>query len=372
MKNLQITESVLKAIGDDRTVIKRLQVLSDEQINQDDVLSLLYGDKKTILSHYDTGTQIDDLIISKTVLIQSFIECYEYLYKLNPELRNRHDTYTASLGILLSSAEDCTAIRISESIVKEMAAYDVLSTFRVISCYLTCSIDRTNKGSALWLYAMKLSLLLLKEQIIDLETFSNWMIRIIYQSLKVHPRNYHACNTFRFVIALIRATGKKWLLQGISESLFKYLQKDGIDDTSMWLVWTQLLLEIDSEDFYVSEGIRIGFPTYLIGSKSVIAETELNKIYRQLTSWLQSSNYPYYPGWLVGLLLSKHLGKSTTLIQKMKEKVIEFEKINHIKIDVNTDEVCTDFYKDAYKLESVRLCMIFKKLYSNQWASYLT
>jgi len=359
---LNLTKRLIGAFENYKGYLPRLEIVDNGLLEVDPHLAKCF-EENMFPSYYDQATGIDDIIIKRSTLIACFSECYKYLYQVpNP---SKDDLYFATLGILLVSAEDHTALNLNWEILQN-SPEKMHSTFKVITLYLTCSISKTNKSASLWLYYRKLLIRFISEDPKCQKNLIKQILDVIILSIKIHKRSYYAGYTLRFMIALLRMTNNNDLIQYYLNKIFHYVRTDGLNDMSMWQIWAQLLLEFDDEKYYRLSIIKLGYPsTSHVYKLSPI--TVLN-CYHQLMEWLLSLGYKFYPGWFVAALLARDTGNATKMKNYLETEIANFEKIGNSRAYVkqftfSDSQHRKDDNTDIIKEELSDKYMTLKKLY---------
>ncbi|VEU21070.1 DEKNAAC101977 [Brettanomyces naardenensis] len=364
---LESTAHILEVLGSTKTFYKCLRSIPDIEVQLGGLQDAFSID--IVPREYDPRMDRLDLLIKKSTLIQSFAECYEYLYQESHAGR-RKETSLATLGILLVTPEDHTALILNEELLltSPVSKMKIITQFNVICSYLTSSLARTNKSSSLWLYFKKLLITMLNfdDESYTLSSISKIALRIIIMSMEVHPRNYYACNTLRFLVAIIRRRGSSspLLLKEYYAAILEYLKNDGLNDTSMWLVLVQLLVRLDAEDYYVSEFLRLGFEMEPDEVDNSFSLEEIKSIKNEIFDWLVSSNYRYHSGWLALVLISDRIGEGAAMKDFLHASVLGFEKEE--KCRISTDD------GSMLKLTGEKVELDSNLLLKERFAAYLT
>lgn len=360
---LNVTKEVIKAFGNYKGHLPRLEVVADELLEVD--LGLAKRFKQHLLpSHYDEITGIDDIVIKRSTLISCFQECYKTLY-MGPKSSN-DSPFFAALGILLISAEDHTALNICWEMMQHSQEKRQL-VFKVITLYLTCSISRTNKSSSLWLYYRKFIIYFILKDPECQETLSKRVLDVIMLSIKIHKRSYYACYTLRFMIALIRLANRYELLQYYNDTIFRYLKTEGLNDMSMWQIWAQLLLNLDDENYYLFSIQKLGYSFNSHAYK--IPPNVLLFYYHQLIEWLVFINYRFYPGWYVAIHLAWGTGNAKKMKIYLEKEIANYEGTVNLQICQKpsilfySEEQRAANNSDIIRKELSDRCVTFKRLY---------
>ncbi|QPG73166.1 hypothetical protein FOA43_000472 [Brettanomyces nanus] len=342
--SLEVTQQLLSVLSDEITLYKCVQCVADSDVNQDSSLGSLFK-AETFPHKYDPKKNILDILVEKSQLAQCFVECYKYLYM--GEDGDDKLKYFAALGILLVTPEDHTAMKYVSSIRGPQYQQDF--QFRIICAYLTSSIAKTNKSSSLWVCFRRLLVKLMEDDRCNVGPLSRVTLKIILISVKVHPRNYYAFNTLRFLIAMLRDNGDRSLLNYYEASIMEYLKTDGLDDYSMWMALVQLATGLSTEEYYLKEFRR--YCSYKWDAE-FIEYRYTNDSYSDLVNWLRGSEYKYYSGWYAALIISTNMGNDLPDLEMYFElSYINFENSHSCIIESRTEILRDKNSGDAINLD---------------------
>ncbi|SCU97735.1 LAMI_0F11166g1_1 [Lachancea mirantina] len=207
-----------------------------------------------------------EIICFKTTFLKLFNEAHLYFNAFKSE-RNyplNQESYLASVALLFTSPENrsalnCHDIIISKVLETEREAYTdywsipsifLQKEFLFLRALLTCSLNRINKSSSLWL-------LLRKIYVIYKERFSilNLDFQSVFQrSAEQHFSNYYCWNTVRWFYDVEGIESKLALLNQTKEFSFKHIK-----DVSAWSALAYMACRTHSrEEFHDSEYRRLG------------------------------------------------------------------------------------------------------------------
>ncbi|GME71991.1 unnamed protein product [Ambrosiozyma monospora] len=413
---LQLTSQLHELLS--RKTIKKLQVIPDSQIDDDPTLADFF--KATTFPNFqDPNTNTLDILISKKQLVKIFIECHKVIDDhisntdglqhfsrdfINSDLMT---LYSATLGIWLVTPEEHRALILNESMLIKLLSNSMISEhqdtlyrhFEILSGYLTSTIAKTNKSSSLWLYFKKTLIRLFNNLSSVHEQSSNTAkdqlfvncIETILHSIRSHPRNYYAGSTLRFLIAVLRHSGEFEMLRIYYSKILTYLKKDGLNDYSIWLVFLQLCVNVDSEEYFIAEYNRLcephkknNAPEWHNVSKNRCFNNEVNLgvvLYQDLKNLLVGSELASYSAWYVFTFVStrsdfhdgKHRKDGFEILDFFEEQVAVFENSNNVKIDTKTAQLVSsdggivDLSSDLLLQEKFNLVLIFKRLLNKSW-----
>ncbi|CCE64177.1 hypothetical protein TPHA_0G03370 [Tetrapisispora phaffii CBS 4417] len=226
-------------------------------IDTDDKVCILrFGsDQESINENYFISNEKDkiEIICFKKTFFRVFKEAHDYFYKvINTKSNFLQDesliegTYLCTIGLLLTTPENKTIIRIHEDIVKYcLKSYDAESKLKfinneiaVVEKLLTSSNNKLNKSSSLWTLYKKLFMVSSEFK----ENISLHYLSVFMSSANLHFSNYYSWNTLRWFYDLLGNNEKIILFDKTKQFCFKNMR-----DCSAWDTLADMACKSDGE-----------------------------------------------------------------------------------------------------------------------------
>lgn len=255
---------------------KNTQIIPDEKFDSSiSIQNELHKSKyKNFVYRMDMMDSAATVVMKKATFSQIFLESYQFIYKKNEGNKiqitseNNDDVRIATLGLLFTTPNDTTAVRLNRDVLKFLgySREAVSKTYGYISCFLSCNYDKTNKSSVLWNYFKRLHVILFEDLKVNgesdpekysnperysMDTFLNnlnkftllyFAFEIGYMALAQHPRNYYAANALRFFLgSLLNESGDytDYNIMEIYERMISFISNDP-EDLSLWLILVEI------------------------------------------------------------------------------------------------------------------------------------
>ncbi|SCU94811.1 LADA_0G11474g1_1 [Lachancea dasiensis] len=319
--------------------------LSNCRVNQITTFTVLpdelypYNESKFL---HVNETAVDEIICSKSTYLNLFCEGRQFL---NSE-SSKNGNYLATFCILSVTPEDRKVLLQHENLVlrrlrgnscNQWKADKVSQAFfqielQAITLLLTCSVNRVNKSSSLWLYFRKL-------YVLAHELFPSIIVNhsgLFLQSASRHASNYYCWNTFRWIYDLQIQKTKDALL----DTLWKFCFSHSMDSSSWWALGHALLGSTDlsqlSIEDYSALRAKLNLPKHdkSYAKLRLASETTGWTCMQKIVTFIDSAEVRHWPafGCLARLLPSLDLLSRNQLLEGWSSAIQKFEGEN-FKID---------------------------------------
>lgn len=380
-------------------ICQNIQILPDELIKESTDLSVLFENKNIVSVNDDVG-KVQEVIIPQSIFIEMFLECYEYIYK-NEEAKSRNleDMKIATLVILFVTPLDYTALNENWKILESLKFNKqiIQESFIVLASYLTSDYAKTNKSSLLWTFFKKLYVKLVENLINDIvnidtidsfdsvqilkvsdnKLISSYQLLNIYciftclRSVKVHTRNYYACNTLRFLLSNIN--DYKLRIHYL-DLIYQWILIHSCDDLSLWDVILDVYVDFK---YGTLNGYRDEFKRFSGENGSIFKDKSFNEdifnnyiksFYIDLKTWCFGIGSSCYSGLLTLVKLNQNFQIDDKLIDNMNLKLEIFENENQFIVNIedkslqNMDKQSIDLNKNLLLKENFQQMLNIKRV----------
>ncbi|ODV95398.1 hypothetical protein PACTADRAFT_33966 [Pachysolen tannophilus NRRL Y-2460] len=320
----------------------------------------IYGQREDSESFDSSKNYIvvnNEIIIFKDIYFSIFLECHKALKIRNVDLSD-DEKLKYQYGLLLTSPGNHTLLNDHEKLVYQLISkqqqQDVNSDlldfeFKYVSMLLRSSISRINKSSCLWTFYEKLIVLLHHHFKYH---HTDFVLRTILQSAKMHHNNYYCWSFARFFKWFIEE-----IIQGVTLDEDKYFQSfynfctGNVFDNSSWVFLIQLFIpSCDTEvaSFYENRykymvsNLREWFRMDEFKPVKTDREVDLNKAkkrFSDLIKFIENSYCKSYIPYRCLLLLTQEPKLKNEFVKQLFDlhggffqSVIDFERKFKVKI----------------------------------------
>lgn len=207
---------------------------------------------------------------TKKVYIALFLEAHTYWHKAlggcSPDISQQsvteiYNTYFMTLGMLLTTNENHSVLRLHDQIIMSLAMTDqgfYRRDFDILTTYLSSRLKRINKSPLLWHLTKKMlvNLLFDQEDPHGLNATSTFLVDRIFLSCKHHFANYYATAFLQWLIHLLAVLQFEPLLNLIETNLVSAC-KSSVLDVSLWTCLASYARALREPEFYPYEQYRI-------------------------------------------------------------------------------------------------------------------
>ena len=307
---------------------------------------------------FQEGNQIE-IICYKSTFISIFKENHMFMEKYLPDMNldtfiknnskfNYIDLYNATVGLLLTTAENKTNFNLHSaifftiwnSINSENEKFDFLlkETF-IVQRLLTCSLNKINKSSSLFIWYRKLFILWQynhkqyhnNNNIIEKLMFTS---KVFIQSGKQHFANYYNWNTAKWVFDnLNNVAWKQTFFNDVKQFCFQ-----NVSDSSSWDCLSYMVCQYKLKNHhYILDFNRLAksLPNskHLLTRDTVWFQTDLIELVQGLISYISKCEIKAWPPYLCLLRIlkvynTKINGLSLEILNDWRQIINSFESKN--------------------------------------------
>lgn len=161
-----------------------------------------------------------EIICFKRTVIKIFLECHDYCNSL--ELLRPDDQYLFTMGLLLSTTENRSALNLHKKLVSNLDASCLDRELRFLERLLSSNYPKLNKSSSLWEFYKQMY-----AKFKNALGFNVWQTFTL--SCEQHFANYYCCNFIRWYSTQLSDSERGLLVR----NLFSFA-KQHVSDPSIW------------------------------------------------------------------------------------------------------------------------------------------
>ncbi|KAG0682210.1 hypothetical protein C6P40_004526 [Pichia californica] len=370
------TREFIDYFGDSR---RNVQILPDEIFNNNlDIQKLIHPGKQIV--SFDSGKDGIYIILSKRLFGKIFLESYQYIYRQCETIvqitnENIDDVEIATSGLLFTTPSDTTALRLNcECLLRKGKKQSILfKNYYLISSYLTCNYEKTNKSSCLYQYFKKLNIWLIdsfKTNTRKVENDKDQLFKLTIitclESIVKHPQNYYANNAIRFFMS------NACSLPGINiQSLLNTITQKTNESTdySLWKTYADCIINLKDNHmiFYREEWNRYAQEKVELQCQVELNMESLRVIFNKC--YLQGEYSSSIGPLLTSYTINKVFGFNSNFIKELEKSIKLFEEKYDMEIDckngnlINYKGEIVDLNKDLVLRDKFRKVLNIKTVF---------